>query len=145
MSEIITNSLDETLNLGSKIARRLKGGEIFGLNGELGSGKTAFVRGVALGLNYKGYVKSPTFTIINQYNTDSLTLVHIDIYRISTYDELLLAGFESYLRNDTVIMIEWFSKLNELLSLPHIRVDFEYLEENRRRIVFEPDYIITEI
>lgn len=140
MNEFISNSYEETLHLGEKIGKMLKGGEILGLCGGLGSGKTAFVKGIARGLGYSGYVKSPTFTIINQYNTQRLKLIHLDIYRLSSYDELLLAGFETCPKDNSVVVVEWFDKIPELATYPHIRVDFEYIDENKRRIRINKDY-----
>ncbi|MCX7957748.1 MAG: tRNA (adenosine(37)-N6)-threonylcarbamoyltransferase complex ATPase subunit type 1 TsaE, partial [Deltaproteobacteria bacterium] len=76
------------------------------------------------------------FTIINQYNAEHLKLIHLDIYRLSTFEELILAGFESHLKNDSVIMIEWFDKFSELMEYPHIRIEFEYTDESVRRLKF---------
>ncbi len=136
MNEIICNSAAETLLIGEKLSKSLKGGEIIGLGGELGTGKTVFVKGVMRGLGYNGYVKSPTFTIVNQYNTPELRVIHMDIYRLSSFEELKLIGFESYLSPDTILLIEWFDKFTELVEYPHIKIEFEYLNESVRRLRF---------
>ncbi len=142
MNEFLCKTYEETVSLGEEVSKTLRGREIFGLCGELGSGKTAFVKGVAKGLGYNGYVKSPTFTIINQYNAERLKLIHLDIYRLSSFEELLLTGFESYIKDDTVIIIEWFDKFPELSGIPHIRVDFEYIDETTRRIRFRENIAV---
>ncbi len=134
MNELIVNSYDEMLSIAQDFSRRLNGGEIIGLSGELGTGKTAFVKGVAAGLGFQGYVKSPTFTIVNQYKTDRLTIFHFDIYRLSTYEELLLLGFESYTGRDSVILIEWFDRFDELKELADTKIYLEYLGENSRKL-----------
>lgn len=134
MDEIITNSYEETLRVAGNFANSLKGGEIVGLSGELGSGKTAFVKGVMLGLGYNGYVKSPTFTLVNQYQTAEFNIFHFDIYRLNTFEELLLIGFESYSCGDSITLIEWFDKFEELVSLTNIRIYFEHIAENSRLI-----------
>lgn len=136
MVEIITNSVDETIDCAGRFGRLLKGGEIIGLSGELGSGKTAFVKGIAFGLGYKGYVKSPTFTIVNQYHTDTLTLFHLDVYRLSSFEELLLIGFESIISEGAVMMIEWFDKFPELSQYQHISINLDYAGESSRKIRF---------
>ena len=140
MCELILNDYKETIALAERFSSLLKGGEIIGLCGELGSGKTAFVKGVMSGLGYRGYVKSPTFTIVNSYKTEHLVVHHFDIYRLSSFEELNLMGFETYSGGDTVIFIEWFDRFEELTRLRHIRVDFEYLDVTTRRILFSTDY-----
>ncbi len=136
MVEIISNSVDETVNYGIRLSSQLGGGELIGLSGELGSGKTAFVKGIASGFGYRGYVKSPTFTVVNQYNTEKITLLHIDVYRLSSFEELLLIGFETFIRDDTIILIEWFDKFFELSQYKHIDIHLEYLGESGRKIIF---------
>ncbi len=139
MNEIICHSYEDTLRIGNKLGSLLKGKEIIGLIGELGSGKTAFVKGIASSIGYKGYVKSPTFTIINQYKTERINLIHLDIYRLNSFEELLLTGFESYFSDDSVIVIEWFDKFIELFKYPHIRIYFEYIDTNIRKLKVETD------
>ncbi|MCX7943779.1 MAG: tRNA (adenosine(37)-N6)-threonylcarbamoyltransferase complex ATPase subunit type 1 TsaE [Deltaproteobacteria bacterium] len=140
MNEFLCYSVEDTLYLGKKIGSFLRGGEIFGLCGELGSGKTMFVKGVAIGLGYDGYVKSPTFTIINQYQTQHVSLIHIDIYRLTTFEELMLIGYESYLSEDYVVVIEWFDKFPELSKYPHMKIDFEYVDTSVRRLKFYSNF-----
>lgn len=134
MDEIITNSYEETLRVAGGFASSLRGGEIIGLSGELGGGKTAFVKGVMLGLGYNGYVKSPTFTLVNQYQTERFNIFHFDIYRLNTFEELSLMGLESYFCENSITLIEWFDKFEELISLTNIKIYFEYIAESSRLI-----------
>lgn len=111
----ISHSLEETQALGKKIASTFRGGEILALSGDLGAGKTAFVQGLAAGLNIKGRVNSPTFTIMKLYPAKKgniKQLCHIDAYRISSGKELLDIGADDYLgQKDTVSAIEWIERV----------------------------------
>lgn len=102
-----TNSEEETFELGKKIGAILKAGDIVTLTGDLGAGKTHFTAGAANALNINEYITSPTFTIVNEYNSGAIPLFHFDFYRISSYDELIEIGFEEYLNKNGVIFIEW--------------------------------------
>ena len=112
--EYITHSVEETENLASKLAKKLKGTEVIAFFGGLGMGKTAFTRGLCKGLNYFDGVQSPTFSLVNQYNAD-YTVYHFDMYRINTYDDLYSTGFFDYL--DTgILVIEWSENIPELAA-----------------------------
>ncbi|MDD3285835.1 MAG: tRNA (adenosine(37)-N6)-threonylcarbamoyltransferase complex ATPase subunit type 1 TsaE, partial [Patescibacteria group bacterium] len=112
----ISHSLEETQALGKKIASTFRGGEILALSGDLGAGKTAFVQGLAAGLNIKGRVNSPTFTIMKLYPAKKgniKQLCHIDAYRISSGKELLDIGADDYIgQKDTVSAIEWIERVD---------------------------------
>src|SRR3989344_1689685 len=117
-----THSDNETKELGKKIAAQLKGGDIVCLYGELGSGKTTLVKGLAEGLGIKEDITSPTFTLMNIYkifnNASSIwQLIHIDTYRLNDEHELLEIGVEDYLgKPNTVTLIEWPEKIAEILK-----------------------------
>jgi tRNA threonylcarbamoyladenosine biosynthesis protein TsaE len=100
-----TSSPEETERLGEELAAFLREGDLVALTGELGGGKTRFVRGIAKGLGSKGFVKSPSFTIINIYEGGSLPLYHIDLYRIGRAVEFHSAGLEEYLYGNGVAVI----------------------------------------
>ncbi len=113
--EFITLSEDETINLGHEIAKGLSPGDILAIYGDLGSGKTEFVKGICEYFKVEEIVTSPTFTIVNKYNASSsdnqLVLYHIDLYRIEKEIELLEIGFEEYLNDRSAItLIEWAEK-----------------------------------
>lgn len=105
------SSLSQTEHFGSTIGRRLQKGEVIALAGELGSGKTTFVRGVALGAGFDPHVvSSPTFTFIQEY-VGPLMLAHVDLYRLEQSMELADTGLADYLNGDFVVIIEWADRL----------------------------------
>ena len=117
----ISHSAHETKEIGKELARTLSGGDIVILKGQLGAGKTAFTKGIAEGLNIEKEVTSPTFTLMSVYqvhNHDTIKeLVHVDTYRLETYEELLEIGIEEYLgKPDTLTIIEWPEKVDKLLE-----------------------------
>ncbi len=115
MASTISHSPAETFGLGHAIASELRGGEVFALVGELGSGKTHFVKGLAAGLGYREEVTSPTFTLIHEYLGGRLPLYHFDFYRLTSAEETLRTGFDDYLDGKGVLAIEWAQKFPSLL------------------------------
>ncbi len=116
-----TQSADETIALGNKIARVLKPGDILALYGDLASGKTTLTRGLAEGFQANQPATSPTFTLINEY-PGTLTLYHFDCYRIKDAREILYLGFEEYLDMEGVVVVEWPQKVETFLPEDTIRV-----------------------
>ncbi len=137
MKNIIKNEL-ETKELGKKYARDLKGGDIVCLSGELGAGKTTFVKGIAEALGISETIKSPTFTLMNIYHlsTPGARLMHIDTYRLKDESELVAIGIEDYLGLPEVItLIEWPEKISGLLTNLKIKqVNFNHLPDGTREI-----------
>lgn len=129
-----TSSPEETEKVGEELAASLKQGDCIALIGELGGGKTRFVRGLAKGLGSKGFVKSPSFTIINVYEGGRLPLYHIDLYRIGKAEEFQSAGLEEFIYGKGVSAIEWADKAPELIEGCRIVVSFSYVSENERGI-----------
>jgi tRNA threonylcarbamoyladenosine biosynthesis protein TsaE len=127
------------MSWGSRLGRLLKGGEIVALIGELGSGKTCFVRGVTQGLEVgKGaWIRSPTFTLINEYD-GRLPVYHIDLYRVEGRAQLEGLNLREYLYSDGVSLIEWFEHLpaDEVDEFLEVRV--AYVDGNRRQLTFSP-------
>jgi len=105
--EYHTHSEAETEALGEALGRSAAPGLVLAFTGDLGAGKTAFVRGLARGLGYPGRVTSPTFTIVNEYETGRLPLFHFDWYRLQSPDELFDIGWEDYLARNGVCAVEW--------------------------------------
>ncbi|MBI5216998.1 MAG: tRNA (adenosine(37)-N6)-threonylcarbamoyltransferase complex ATPase subunit type 1 TsaE [Ignavibacteriae bacterium] len=128
------NELD-TINAGTSFARELQPGDIVACYGDLGSGKTRFIKGICEGLGVHEHVASPTFTIINMYNSGNTSIYHFDLYRINSLDELYELGFEEYTNSDGICLIEWAEKANGLLPQNRYDVHFQLGEtENEREI-----------
>jgi tRNA threonylcarbamoyladenosine biosynthesis protein TsaE len=131
-----THSQHETKTWGRRLASVLEGGELIGLIGELGAGKTAFVKGLARGLSLREEdVLSPSFTMIQEHH-GRLPLYHIDLYRLEQVclDDL---GLREYLFSEGVAAVEWFEHLREGEELERVAIRIAYLEANARRIEFE--------
>jgi tRNA threonylcarbamoyladenosine biosynthesis protein TsaE len=113
---------------------------IIGLKGDLGAGKTQFVRGVAAGVGATDRVHSPTFALINEYLTGGMPIFHIDLYRLETADAILSAGLEEFfLQTEGVTLIEWFERL-EAAKMAHVAnsiIRFEVTGDNERKIIDE--------
>ncbi len=136
MLQIVTKSEKETENLGRELAAKLGPQSIVALYGDLGAGKTAFVRGLARGLGIKKKVLSPTFTIVNELSENGKTLIHFDMYRLSGSDELFDIGWEDYLQRDCIIAVEWSEIVDDIYTGEEIRVRIEKLGDNERKISF---------
>ena len=133
MTEFITNSERETEQAGETFARSLPDGCVVAMYGELGSGKTAFVRGMAKGMGIDCRVSSPTFTIVNEYR-GARELIHFDMYRLNSADELFDIGWEDYLASGAVCAVEWSENVDGAFFGNEIKVELERLDENERII-----------
>ena len=133
MIDIIVKTPEECMDIGEKISPKLKPGDILSLEGELGAGKTTFVKGILKGLNYKHDVTSPTFTLINEYETD-VKVIHIDFYRENDTKRWEVIGLDEYLYSDSIIILEWGNLVKDLLPNDMISIFFEHLDLNKRRI-----------
>lgn len=133
--QIITNSLDETRALGEKIGKHLEPGTVLALTGDLGSGKTIFVQGLAKGLdvpdNY--YITSPTYTLINEY-PGRYYLFHVDLYRIGNYADFDDIGLYEILWSDGVVAIEWADKFPKKSIKEYLAVHIDILNDKSRKI-----------
>ncbi len=136
MSEYITNSERETEEIGRRFAEKLPGGTVVAMYGDLGAGKTAFVRGMARGLGLSCRVSSPTFTIVNEYLGDR-ELIHFDMYRLSGADELFDIGWEDYLNRGAICAVEWSENVEDAFFGDEIRVTIEKLSDTGRKITIE--------
>ena len=133
--QFITRSPEETEALGARLAGALEPGAVVAFTGDLGAGKTAFVRGLARGLGIRDRVTSPTFTIVNEYEGGRLPLFHFDLYRLGCADELFDIGWEDYLARGGVCAVEWSERMEELLEPGTIRVDLRRGEDESRRVI----------
>ena len=112
---VVSHSPEETEEIGARFAGTLRPGDVIALEGELGAGKTAFVRGVLRGFGYRGRVTSPTFAVANEYETEHAAVVHCDMYRILSPDALYDIGFEEYLDGRRILLIEWSENIRYAL------------------------------
>lgn len=115
MWEKETASVQETEQVGEALAHTLAPGAVVAFTGDLGAGKTAFVRGMARGLGIDSRVTSPTFTIVNEYEGGRLPLFHFDMYRLASAEELFDIGWEDFLRREGVCAVEWSENVSEAL------------------------------
>ena len=122
---------DATVAFGSKLAAALQGGEVIYLNGDLGAGKTTLSRGILRGLGHSGAVKSPTFTLVEPYESANLPLYHFDFYRLADPEELEYIGIDEYQRDGAVLLIEWPDKGIGVAPAADIRVDLSIAGESR--------------
>lgn len=136
-SVITTYNLEETLWWAKIIGSKLKKGDVIGLIGALGSGKTCFVKGLAegLGIPKEEYVTSPTFTIINEYK-GIISLYHFDLYRIDTIKDLLDIGYNEYFSGEGVIVIEWAEKILKWLPKELLIVKIKCTNDKERTFIF---------
>ena len=136
--KVISNSEKETIELGKKIAEKLYKGLIIVLTGELGSGKTKLVEGILTYFGLQDEISSPTFTIVNEYNTKDLNIYHFDVYRLNDIDEFIAIGGEEYFDKGASI-IEWGENIKEVLPKDYIQISFsrDEIDENKRVIKIE--------
>ncbi len=142
MATFISHSPADTEALGEKFGRAAARGWVIALSGDLGAGKTQFVRGVARGLACAGRVHSPTFTLVNEYGGGRLKLFHLDLYRLETAEQILSAGVEEYLSPDGVSVVEWAERIHDLrFTICDMKnVSIETVSETERKIIFD-DFI----
>jgi tRNA threonylcarbamoyladenosine biosynthesis protein TsaE len=134
---VVSRSAQQTRAWGRRLGTLLEGGEIIGLIGELGAGKTCFVRGVAEGLDVdqEAWIRSPTFTLINEY-PGRLPVFHIDLYRIESRNELEGLNLREYVYSDGVSLIEWFERLPVDEVGEYLELAIGNVESNKRELRF---------
>ncbi len=146
MQKIITKSEKQTLNLGKKLAKILKGGEVLALTGNLGAGKTVLIKGIAAGLGIKKIITSPTFVLMKVYQLKAKSyklavnkLIHIDCYRTSNLQEMADIGATEYFgRFDSITVIEWAEKIKKILPARQtIKIEIKLKKENIREIIIK--------
>lgn len=126
MRVFVTHSPQETVELGKAFAVTLSAGDVVGLSGNLGSGKTQFVAGVCDGLGVQHRAVSPTFTLINEYEGQRVKVIHVDLYRIERQAELAELGVEEYFTDQCICLIEWAEKAFTILPTRYRMVKIRY-------------------
>lgn len=135
MKTILLNTPKDTENAAAEIAATIKTPTVIFLEGQLGAGKTTFVRGFLRGRGYTGLVKSPTFTLIETYDVDSTMILHADLYRIKSEDELEAMGFRDYFNPNTIALIEWASMAPNWLPKPNLICSLTIPNDGQGRIL----------
>lgn len=134
-----TNSTSETIRMGKRLGRRFQPGDVVALVGDLGTGKTQFIKGLAegVGVGKATYVSSPSFTLINEY-PGRIPFYHIDLFRLRSEKEAEGLGLEEYVRGNGVTAIEWADKIPSLLPEALLWVKIHYTGKNTRSIEITP-------
>lgn len=133
--ENYSESERETEQLGEALAKRLPPGTVVAFTGDLGAGKTAFVRGMARGLGIRQRVTSPTFTIVNEYEGGTLPLFHFDMYRLHSSEELFDIGWEDFLRRGGICAVEWSEIIQDALEPGAVFVDIRRGGHDTQRVI----------
>jgi tRNA threonylcarbamoyladenosine biosynthesis protein TsaE len=136
---VVTESAEATEELGRRLALLLAPGDFVALVGDLGAGKTRFVRGVVRGAGVDPAiaVTSPTFTLLNIYS-GRIPIYHFDLYRLSGDDDVAALGFDEYFAGNGAALVEWAERLDEELPVERLEIVFSYLDDDRRRLEFHP-------
>ncbi len=137
MQEFLSDNELMTKEFAKKLASRLVKGSFLAVYGDLGAGKTAFVKGLAEGLDVSEPVVSPTFTILRMYESGKLPLYHFDVYRIADEDELFEIGFDEYAVGDGVCVCEWADLIPNALPQKRLDIRIERTGDNGRKITIE--------
>ena len=130
----ITSSPEETSSYAKSLASTFNPGAIYGFEGEIASGKTTFIKGILSGLDFKGMVNSPTFTLINEYEAKE-KVIHIDCYRERSISRWIQLGIIEYFNSNSIILIEWPKVINAILPKDVVYINFKNININTRRII----------
>ncbi|MDQ3940769.1 MAG: tRNA (adenosine(37)-N6)-threonylcarbamoyltransferase complex ATPase subunit type 1 TsaE [Actinomycetota bacterium] len=138
---VTSRSVEETRIIGASLAPTLVPGDVISLTGDLGAGKTAFVQGVAAAMGVDTRVTSPSFTIVHEYE-GRYRLIHLDVYRLDSFQEVLDLGFEEFLDPNSIVLVEWGEAISPLLPRRHLEVELRQAADveavDERSIVFRP-------
>lgn len=139
MIRFISKCEQDTIEFASKFASKLEKNDIVILSGELGSGKTKFVQGVLKYFGLENEISSPTFTIVNEYNSKKVNIYHFDVYRLADVDEFYAMGGEEYFTQG-ICLIEWGEMIEDILPPDYIKITFKKNDENEeyRELQIEP-------
>ena len=135
---VVTKNENETMLMAEKLAQTVGKGVVFTLVGDLGAGKTHFVKGFVKGMGSNALVTSPTFTLLNVYEGGKVPIYHFDMYRLSSKEEAEELGFNEYFdlnSLDGVVLVEWPQQVDRLINCPHIEIKIEKLDGDNRKII----------
>jgi tRNA threonylcarbamoyladenosine biosynthesis protein TsaE len=135
MATTISHSPEETFRIGATMGRTARPGDVLALDGDLGAGKTHFVKGFVSTFGYEGEVTSPTFTLVHEYPGDRCPLFHFDFYRLDSVDEVFALDWDGYLSRDGVVLVEWASKFPEVFPKGTRWLRFEIGAGDERKIM----------
>ena len=130
----VTQDPQETIQLGENFATFIERGDVFAFVGELSSGKTTFIKGILKGLNFDKPVTSPTFTLVNEYDA-KYPVIHIDCYREDELERWIKLGMNDYMDEENVVIIEWAEKMQALLPINTIQIQFSHKTITSREII----------
>ena len=136
---MISHSPEETQRIGAELARQLRAGDVLALTGEIGSGKTTFVRGLAEGLGIPvSSVASPSFVLVREYHRGRIPLYHSDLFRLEGVPQTMTVGLEEYYEGDGVTVIEWANKIPSILPEQFLEIFFETIDSETRKMRISP-------
>jgi tRNA threonylcarbamoyladenosine biosynthesis protein TsaE len=147
MVETISKSPEETKKIGQELGKQISqvlknkpsDNFVIGLCGDLGGGKTTFIKGIAKGLGIKKIITSPTFVLLKEYKTSVLRLYHFDFYRLKNIKDALNIGTSEYLKKPgDVALIEWAEKIMDILPKEKLIIEFDFVTQNQRKLIFKP-------
>lgn len=134
MKKIISNSAAETEKIGAEFAKTLNSGRVVAFYGDLGAGKTAFIRGMAKGFGLDAEVSSPTFAIVHEYGGSPL-FCHFDMYRVDSWEDLYSSGFFDYIDMGAILAVEWSENIENALPEDTIRIKITKTDDENQRII----------
>ena len=138
MKTFISHSVNETEEFAAQLAQALRPGDVLAFRGGMGAGKTAFIRGLARGLEAAGEVSSPTFALVHEHN-GKIPWFHFDLYRITSLEDLYSTGYFDYLDRSGILAVEWSEQIEGILDENTILITLETLGETSRKITVEGD------
>ncbi len=137
MLDLISHNVEQTQRLGARLGALLLPGDVLALQGELGSGKTNFVKGLARGLGVRASVHSPTFILMNEYREGRLPLFHVDAYRVESAAEAWALGLDDYVNDMGVTVVEWAERIRAVLPDENLWIEFRYISDTKRALLMQ--------
>lgn len=136
MKKFVTESAQQTMNIAEKYAKECSKGTVIAFFGGLGLGKTTFTKGFAKGLGVTNDITSPTFSIVNEYRTDTLNLYHFDMYKVESWEDLYSVGYFDYLDGNNILIIEWSENVENALPDNTVYIRIIKGESDNERIIY---------